>query len=229
MKVFDHVGLKPVEMDTVTIDGKRYYLTPSGNKYPSITTVISNNSKKQKSLAKWRNRIGKDKAQAISNRSSGRGTRFHKLAEDYLNNELDTKKYKDQPLPWIMFHSSRSVLDNINNVYLQEAALYSDFLQVAGRVDCIAEYNGILSIIDFKTSAEKKKSSWLYDYYVQETAYACCLQELYDIKVKQLVTIVACENSDVQVSIVEPKKEYFVRLQEYIQEYQEKYGRQSGG
>lgn len=229
MKVFDHVGLKPVEMDTVTIDGKRYYLTPSGNKYPSITTVISNNSKKQKSLAKWRSRIGKDKAQAISNRSSGRGTRFHKLAEDYLNNELDTKKYKDQPLPWIMFHSSRSVLDNINNVYLQEAALYSDFLQVAGRVDCIAEYNGILSIIDFKTSAEKKKASWLYDYYVQETAYACCLQELYDIKVKQLVTIVACENSDVQVSIVEPKKEYFVRLQEYIQEYQEKYGGKSGG
>jgi genome maintenance exonuclease 1 len=229
MKIFDHVGLDPIEMDTVTVDGKRYYVTPSGNKYPSITTVISNNSKKQASLAKWRNRVGKDKAQSISTRSANRGTRYHKLTEDYLNNELDTEKYKDQPLPWIMFHSSKHILDKINKIYLQEAALYSDFLKVAGRVDCIAEYDGQLSIIDFKTSAEKKKEAWLYDYYVQETAYACCLQELYDIKVKQLVTIVACENSDVQVSIVEPKKEYFLRLREYIQEYQEKYDRKSGG
>lgn len=229
MKVFDHVGLDPIQMDTVTIDGKRYYVTPSGNKYPSITTVISNNSKKQAGLAKWRNRVGKDKAQSISTRSANRGTRYHKLTEDYLNNELDTEKYKDQPLPWIMFHSSKHILDKINKIYLQEAALYSDFLKVAGRVDCIAEYDGKLSIIDFKTSAEKKKEAWLYDYYVQETAYACCLQELYGIKVVQLVTIVACENSDVQVSIVTPKKEYFLRLQEYIQEYQEKYDRKSGG
>jgi genome maintenance exonuclease 1 len=229
MKLFDHVGLDPIEMDTVTIDGKRYYVTPSGNKYPSITTVISNNSKKQASLAKWRNRVGKEKAQATSTRAANRGTRYHKLTEDYLNNELDTEKYKDQPLPWIMFHSSKHILDKINKIYLQEAALYSDYLKVAGRVDCIAEYDGKLSIIDFKTSAEKKKEAWLYDYYVQETAYACCLQELYDIKVEQLVTIVACENSDVQVSIVEPKKEYFLRLQEYIQEYREKYERKSGG
>ncbi|CAF34261.1 exonuclease [Synechococcus phage S-PM2] len=229
MKTFDHVGLDPIEMETITIDGKRYYVTPSGNKYPSITTVIGNNSKKQAGLAKWRKRVGKEKAQAISTRSSGRGTRFHKLSEDYLNNELDTKKYTDQPLPWIMFHSCVNVLDKINNIYLQEAALYSDYLKVAGRVDCIAEYDGVLSIIDFKTSKEKKRESYIYDYYVQETAYACCLQELYGIKVKQLVTIIACENGDVQVFVVSPKKEYFVRLQEYITEYQEKHDRKSGG
>ena len=151
MKHFDHVGeLTPVEMETVTIDGKRYYVTPTGGKYPSITTVISNNSKKQAGLAKCRARIGKDKAQAISNRAAGRGTRYHKLVEDYFNNELDTKKYKDQPLPWVMFHSSREILDRINRVYLQEAALYSDHLQIAGRVDCIEEYEGELGIIDFK-------------------------------------------------------------------------------
>ena len=230
MKHFDHVGeLTPVEMETVTIDGKRYYVTPTGGKYPSITTVISNNSKKQAGLAKWRAKVGKDKAQAISNRAAGRGTRYHKLVEDYFNNELDTKKYKDQPLPWVMFHSSREILDRINRVYLQEAALYSDHLQIAGRVDCIAEYEGELAIIDFKTAAEPKKEQHLYDYYVQECGYACMLQEVYSLTVKKLVTIVACENGDTQVSVVLPKKEYLLTLQEYIKEYQEKYARKTGG
>lgn len=229
MKLFEHVGLEPIEMNTVTIDGKRYYCTPEGNKYPSVTTVISNNSKKQAGLAKWRARVGKDKAQAISNRAAGRGTRYHKLVEDYFNNELDNKKYKDQPLPWIMFNSSRYVLDRINNIYLQEAALYSDYLKIAGRVDCIAEYEGVLSIIDFKTSAKQKEPEHLYDYYVQECAYACMLQERYGLSVKQLVTIVACENGDTQVSVVSPVKKYFVSLQEYIKEYQEKNERKFGG
>ena len=229
MKLFDHVGLDAIEMNTVTIDGKRYYVTPSGGKYPSVTTVISGNAKKQAGLAKWRARVGKEKAQAVSNRAAGRGTRYHKLVEDYFNNELDTEKYKDQPLPWIMFNSSRGILDRINNIYLQEAALYSDRLQIAGRVDCIAEYEGELAIIDFKTSAEPKKEEYLYDYYVQECAYACMLQERYKIGVKKLVTIVSCENGDTQVSVVPPKKEYFVTLQEYIKEYQEKHAKQSGG
>ena len=136
--LFNHVGIdNPIEMNTVTIDGKRYYVTPEGNKYPSITTVISNNSKKQAGLAKWRARVGKEKAQGVSTRSATRGTRYHKLVEDYLNNELDKTKYKDMPLPWYMFNTSQRILDRINNIYLQEAALYSDVLKIAGRVDCI--------------------------------------------------------------------------------------------
>ena len=121
------------------------------------------------------------------------------------------------------------IRDSINNIYLQEAALYSDTLEIAGRVDCIAEFDGELSIIDFKTSATKKKEAYLYDYYVQECGYACMLQELYGLTVKQLVTIVATEEGETQVSVVTPKKEYLIRLQEYIQEYREKYGRKSGG
>lgn len=229
MKLFDHVGLNAIELDTVTIDGKRYYVTPTGGNYPSVTTVISGNAKKQAGLAKWRAKVGKEKAQAVSNRAAGRGTRYHKLVEDYLNNELDTTKYKDQPLPWIMFNSSRDILNRINNIYLQEAALYSDYLQIAGRVDCIAEYEGELAIIDFKTSAEPKKEEYLYDYYVQECAYACMLQERYKLEVMKLVTIVSCENGDTQVSVVPPRKEYFVTLQEYIKEYQEKNAKKSGG
>ena len=227
MKLFNHVGdLTPVEMTAEMIDGKRVYLTPSGKQYPSITTVISNNSKKQAGLAKWRARVGKKKAANISARSAGRGTKYHSIAEDYFNNDLDLKKYREFPLPVLMFHHSRSVLDRINNIYLQEAALYSDHLEVAGRVDCIAEFDGVLSIIDFKTAAEPKKETYLYDYLVQETAYACCLQELYGLSVKQLVTIVACENGETQVHITPPKKEYLLKLIQYIDEYQTRYGKE---
>ena len=230
MKTFNHVGsIVPIELNTVNINGKRHYCVPSGGKYPSVTTVIGSNSRKQASLAKWKARVGKDKAQAISNRAAGRGTRVHKLIEDYLNNELDTKKYRDLPLPWIMFDSSTKILNKINNIYLQEAALYSYYLQIAGRVDCIAEYDGELSIIDFKTSAKEKDKAYLYDYFVQECAYACMLQELYGLSVKKLVTIILCENGDVQVEIVPPKKEYLDRLQEYIEEYREKNDRKTGG
>ena len=230
MKTFDHVvGIDPIEMETVTVDGKRYYLTPEGKQYPSLTTVISNNSQKQASLAKWRARVGKEKAQGVSTRAASRGTRYHKLVEDYLNNELDKTKYHDMPLPWFMFNTSQKVLDRINNIYLQEAALYSNKLELAGRVDCIAEFDGELSIIDFKTSAKQKSEKYLTDYYVQECGYACMLQELYGLTVKQLVTIVATEEGEAQVSIVSPKKEYLITLQGYIQEYKEKHARQSGG
>lgn len=230
MKIFNHVGLiEPIEMNTVMIEGRRYYNTPTGNKHKSVTTVISNNPEKQKGLAKWRERVGKEKAQQISSRAATRGNRYHKLVENYLNNEHDPNLYGEYPLVWIMFNSSRKILDNINNIYLQEAGLYSDFLGIAGRVDCIAEYNGKLSIIDFKTSAEEKKEEYLYDYYVQEIAYACMLQELYGLKVEQLVTIIACESGDTQVSIQPTRKEYFIKLQQYIHEYETKYERNIGG
>ena len=212
-------------MTAKMVDGKRLYSTPDGNFYPSITTVIGNNAKKQAGLAKWRKRVGKEKAAAISTRSATRGTNFHSIVEDYLNKDLNIEEYKESPLPVVMFEQTKKTLDRISNIYLQEAALYSDNLEVAGRVDCIADFDGVLSIIDFKTSAEPKREAYLYDYFVQETAYACCLQELYSITVKQLVTIVACENGETQVVIKPPKKEYLLRLIAYIDEYQNRYGK----
>ncbi len=213
-------------MDDVTKNGKRFYVTPEGNKYPSITTVIGANSKKQKVLRKWRARVGEEAAQKKTTRSSSRGTKVHKLFEDYLNNK--DLNYKD-PLSKYMFVRSKDTLHRINNIYLQEAALYSDTLELAGRVDCIAEFDGVLSIIDFKTSDKYKKEEYLYDYYVQECAYALCLQERYGIQVKQLVTIVAIEDSNPQVSIQPVRKEYLDSLLEYIQEYRTKYAQKSGG
>ena len=215
----------PLDSEAKMVDGKRVYATPNGEFYPSITTVIGNNAKKQAGLAKWRARVGKEKAAAISSRSASRGTKFHSITEDYLNNELDIKKYKDSPLPVVMFEQTKKTFDRIGNIYLQEAFLYSKHLEVAGRVDLVAEFDGELSIIDFKTSAEPKREAYLYDYFVQETAYACCFQELYSLTVKQLVTIVACENGETQVVIKPPKKEYLLKLIQYIDEYQTRYGK----
>jgi len=229
MKTFNHVGLEPIEMVARTTEGERLYLTPTGNRYPSVTTVIGNNSKKKAAIAKWRKRVGSEEANRISSRATGRGDKVHKLYEYYINNELTTDILGEDVQSKYMFNNSRHVIDRINNVYLQEAALYSDILKIAGRVDCIAEYNGVLSIIDFKTSAKPKRESYLYDYYVQEAAYAVMLRECYDMTVKQLVTIIACENGDTQVQVVEPKREYFLKLYEYIQEYRNTYDPKTGG
>ena len=217
----------PLDSEAKMVDGKRVYATPNGEYYPSITTVIGNNAKKQAGLAKWRKRVGKEKAAAISSRSASRGTKFHSITEDYLNNELDIEKYKDSPLPVVMFEQTKKTFDRIGNIYLQEAFLYSKHLEVAGRVDLVAEFDGELSIIDFKTSAEPKREAYLYDYFIQETAYACCFQELYSLTVKQLVTIVACENGETQVVIKPPKKEYLLQLIQYIDEYQQRYGQKT--
>ena len=227
MILFNHVGLDPIEMTAEMVDGKRVYLTPTGDKFPSVTTVISNNREKMAGIARWRARVGEEKANNISSRSTNRGTKYHSIVEDYFNNNLDLKKYSKFPLPVLMFQHSRPDLDRINNIYLQEAALYSKHLELAGRVDCIAEFDGVLSIIDFKTAEEPKREKYLYDYFVQETAYACMLQENYGLSVKQLVTIVACENGETQVKVLPPKKEFFMKLMSYIDEYQERYGQKT--
>ena len=225
---FNHVeGVTPIEMPAKIVNGKRVYLTPDGDKFPSVTTVISNNAKKMAGIAKWRERVGMEEANRISARSTKRGTTYHSIVEDYFNNKLEIEKYKDSPLPTVMFYQSVDTLNRINNIYLQEAALYSKHLELAGRVDCIAEFDGELSIIDFKTSATPKREQYLTDYFVQETAYACMLQELYDVSVKKIVTIVACENGETQVKILPPKKEFFITLMGYISEYQERYGQKT--
>ena len=227
MKLFNHVGLDPIEMSAEMVEGKRVYLTPTGHHYPSVTTVIGNNAAKKAGIAKWRARVGEKAANAKTTRATGRGTKYHSIAEDYFNNNLDLKKYSKFPLPVLMFQHSRPTLDRINNIYLQEAALYSKHLEIAGRVDCIAEFDVVLSIIDFKTAAEPKREKYLYDYFVQETAYACMLQENYGLSVKQLVTIVACENGETQVKVLPPKKEFFMKLMSYISEYQEQHGQET--
>ena len=162
--MFNHT---PVELPTISAtnkDGIRLYETPDGNKYPSITTVLSVRNKQ--GLMEWRKRVGDDVANYVARTAAARGTKVHQMCEDYLNNmhrDFPEKweEHKKNFLPWCLFNQLRDVaLHKLNNIYAQEAGLYSDKYKVAGRVDCIAEYDGTPSIIDFKTSSKERNDDW---------------------------------------------------------------------
>jgi genome maintenance exonuclease 1 len=189
--------------------------------YPSVTTVIGHS--KKKSIMEWRRRVGEEEANKISKRASTRGNKTHKLAELYLSNQ-DISKYKDDPMSMGLFYLIKPHLDSINNIHALEAPLYSRMLKIAGRVDCIAEYKGELAIIDFKTSTKLKKEEWIQDYFAQECAYAIMFQELTGLKVKKLVTIIACETGEAQVFEIYDKFKYARKLKEYIDAYRDAYG-----
>ena len=202
-----------------TEKGRRYFV--EGNAYPSVTTVIG--EMKKKSIIEWRRKVGEEEANAISKRATTRGNKCHKLAEDYLSNKpLD--RYKDDVLSLGLFHQIRPYIDKINNIHALEESLYSHTLKLAGRVDCIAEYDNELAIIDFKTSTKLKREEWIQDYFSQETAYAIMFQELTGLKVKQLVTIIAVETGTPQVFIKKDILTYVPKLKEYIDYYKDKHG-----
>ena len=179
------------------IDGKRFYVTPEGNFYPSITTVLSLQDKP--GLKKWREDVGEKEAKRISKESMRIGTAVHQMAEFYLSNYIIKLKNEDKKIV-DTFNRLRFLLGNINNIVGNEVALYSDLLRVAGTADCIAEYNGVPSVIDFKTSRKPKKEVWIDDYYMQTFAYKLMFEEMTGIEIKQLVILVACiDQFDVQV------------------------------
>ena len=202
-----------------TEKGRRYFV--EGNAYPSVTTVIG--EMKKKSIIEWRRKVGEEEANAISKRATTRGNKCHKLAEDYLSNKpLD--RYRDDVLSLGMFHQIRPYIDKINNIHALEESLYSHTLKLAGRVDCIAEYDNELAIIDFKTSTKFKREEWIQDYFSQETAYAIMFQEPTGLKVKQLVTIIAVETGTPQVFIKKDILTYVPKLKEYIDYYKDQHG-----
>ena len=202
-----------------TEKGRRYFV--EGNAYPSVTTVIG--EMKKKSIIEWRRKVGEEEANAISKRATTRGNKCHKLAEDYLSNKpLD--RYRDDVLSLGLFHQIRPYIDKINNIHALEESLYSHTLKLAGRVDCIAEYDNELAIIDFKTSTKYKREEWIQDYFSQETAYAIMFQELTGLKVKQLVTIIAVETGTPQVFVKKDILTYVPKLKEYIDYYKDQHG-----
>ena len=220
--VFKHLNIhdfRDLKAET-TKTGRTYSV--GDERFPSVTTVIGYS--KKKSIMEWRNRVGEEKANAISKRASTRGNKTHKLAELYLLNESITK-YKDDAMSMGMFYQIKPYLDRINNIHALEAPLYSKMLRLAGRVDCIAEYDGELAIIDFKTSTKLKKEEWIQDYFAQECAYAIMFQELTGLKVKKLVTIIACETGEPQVFEIYDKLKYTHKLKEYIDAYKQHYGK----
>ena len=179
------------------IDGKRFYVTLDGNAYPSITTILSLQDKP--GLKKWRENVGEKEAKRISQESMRIGTAVHQMCEFYLNN-LVVKLDKSEKVIRDTFNRMRFLLGNIDNIVGTEITLYSDLLRVAGTTDCIAEYNGVPSVIDFKTSRKPKKEEWIDDYYMQTFAYKLMFEEMTGVEIKQVVILIACvDQFDVQV------------------------------
>ena len=179
------------------IDGKRFYVTPDGNSYPSITTILS--QQENLGIEAWKAKVGEKEAKRISKESMRIGTAVHQMAEFYLSNYIIKLKDEDKKIV-DTFNRLRFLLGNINNIVGVEIPLFSDLLRVAGTTDCIAEYNGQLSIIDFKTSRKPKKEEWIDDYYMQTFAYKLMFEEMTGIEIQQIVILVACvESFDVQV------------------------------
>lgn len=221
MKHFNHVEAPTLtELIAETTGSGRVYNTPDGNRYPSVTTILSELSKA--GIAAWRKRVGAEEANRISTQAGSRGTKVHQICEDYLNNKPD---YLDGQMPAnvFTFKQIQPILDQyVDNIQYLEAPLYSDFLKTAGRVDCIAEFDGKLSIIDFKTSRKPKKKEWISNYFMQASCYAVMYEERTEIPVSRTVVIIAVDGSEPQV-FVENRDNFIEEFVDARVSYKEKY------
>tara|TARA_Y100000741_G_scaffold69152_1_gene50180 strand:+ start:633 stop:1304 length:672 start_codon:yes stop_codon:yes gene_type:complete len=204
------------DLIAVTKDSGRVYTDPNNNTYPSITTVLSILS--EDAIKAWRARVGEEEANRISKTASNRGTAVHDLLERYVNNESDFDKEVDSHIMQ-SFYDVKPVLDKcLTKVYSQEAGLYSERLGVAGRVDCVGEWNGIDSIIDYKTSKKLKKKEWINSYFMQSTAYAIMWEERTGIPINQIVVVIAVDNEEPQI-FIEKRENWTEKLIQTIAEY----------
>ncbi len=216
---FIDVNLKVPEVEAVNQDGVRYYPIPGADKYyPSVTSITS--FQNAKFFASWRKRIGEDEANRITARATQRGTAFHSITEDYIKGELNLDRYlENNPLSVRMFQSAKDTFDRIDNIHCLETFLYSHYLGLAGRVDCIAEFDNELAVIDFKTSTKQKQENYIEHYFVQETAYAAMFLERSGIEVKKIVTLIATEEGSIQVFQKYNLDDYLQLLKSYIEEF----------
>jgi len=216
--MFTHLNkLGDFELEANTIDGVRYYTLPSGKKAPSITSITSFYNRQI--FKNWRQKVGEEQANKITKVATDRGTKFHDLVEKYLLNEDISSLKNVLPTTKARWIAARDSLNNIDNIHALEKPLYSEYFGIAGRVDCIAEYEGELAVIDFKTSKKIKPEKWLENYFVQETAYACMYYEMTGTPVKKIVTLMVADNGDVKVYEKRNKGEYIKLLTKYIKEF----------
>ena len=215
--MFDHVDLDLQPLEREHIDGVRYYKIPDEEelvKMVSITSVTSHFNKEI--FVKWRKRVGNEEADKITKAATARGTDMHTLTEHYLKNE---ELPEVRPISDFLFKIAKGKLNKINNIYALEGPLYSKELGIAGTVDCIAEYDGELAIIDFKTSKKPKPRNWIEHYFVQCMAYGCMLYEMTGISIKKLVIIMACENGECVIYEERDKAKYIKLLGKYINKF----------
>jgi len=210
------------ELVRINVGGKRHYETPNGS-YPSITTVLSIRNKE--GIYEWRKRVGNEEANRITKRAVTRGTHFHNLLEQYFLGEIDdldtfcATALTKNPAVWYLFLEAVQVLEKkINNIYCIEDYLYSDEYKVAGAVDMIAEYDGVVSVIDFKTSNSEKKEEWIENYFIQGTAYAKMFTERTGIPCSQLVIFIMPDSGVPQI-FTKTVEDYTPLLKSAIQDF----------
>ena len=215
MKDFHHVGIELQDLKTENIEGKRFYVTPKGNKYVSITSLLGNLSKQ--SIIEWRRRVGEAEANKISRQASSRGTRVHNICESYIQNQVGIL---EDALPDAidMFKSIVPFLDRIDNIHVVEGALYSDDLGVAGRTDLIAEFDGNLAVIDYKTSRKPKNWEMCHSYFMQGAFYAYAYEELTGTPLNNIIIIMAVEN-DKPLLFRETRDRWLSPLKQVITKY----------
>ena len=223
MKTFNHITTNEFrELKKKEVNGSRQYLIEDNKVYPSITTVLGKDPDKIAGLKQWRKRVGTKEANKISTQSSRRGTRVHNIVEDYLKNDLNGQ-YNDNPLGMGMFTAIQPVLDErLDNIHAQEVTLWSDHLGVAGQVDCVAEFDNKISIVDFKTSSKPKKPEWIHSYYKQAAGYAVMWEERTGIPITQLVVLVMVDGDNPQI-FIEHRDNWTKSLIESIDYYKKEY------
>ena len=223
MKTFNILDHGFESLPTENINGKRYYITPTGEKYPSVTSVTGILSRD--GIKKWRKRVGEKTANKISTQAARHGTSAHQLFEDYIKGDNFEDKFKNaMPTTQQAFISLEKQLNQIGTVHGLESPLYSHNLQLAGRVDCIAEWDGKISVIDFKTSAKPKRREWIENYFIQETAYAKMFEELTGEKVHSIITMIAVSNGSSQMFHEKPSEKYVEKLGQLRNQYRDEYG-----
>ena len=223
MKTFEILDYGFESLPTENIDGKRYYITPTGEKYPSVTSVTG--LLNRDGIKKWRKRVGEKTANKISTQAARHGTSAHQLFEDYIKGDNFEEKFKGaMPTTQQAFISLEKQLNQIGVVHGLESPLYSHNLQLAGRVDCIAEWDGKLSVIDFKTSAKPKQEKWIQNYFIQETAYAKMFEELTGKTIESIVTLIAVSDGTSQLFVEQPSDDYVDQLLELRSQYRNEYG-----
>ena len=201
-----------------TLTTGRTYKTPTGSNYPSVTTVLSILSKE--GIDAWKKRVGAEEAAKVGFQASNRGTDVHDCLEKYVAND---PKYGRGYMPHILsaVNKIKPVLaEKLGTVYGQEVALYSDHLKLAGRVDMVAEWDGVISIIDWKTSRKQKETKWITNYFIQESSYAIMWEERTGTPITQLVTIIACDDSPVPQVFIEHRDNWTVQLIDAIKRYE---------
>lgn len=213
MKNFIHHDIPSIKR--INKDGSRFYETPTGNAYPSVTSVLGHF--KSKHIQAWRERVGEEEAGQITRRASNRGTSIHSLCEDYIMG----KDPVPSPFHKEMFESIKPVIDQFDNIHGLETQMFSHHLEVAGTVDLIAEYEGRLHIIDYKTSTKAKRREWIHDYFMQASAYAVMFEELTNIPVGRLMIVIGLdEPGEVCENLVSPQLQVFTeRRDDWIGEF----------